>query len=166
MTHMKLCAKSKGVAPDRLVQLMRESKKTDPAVMDNAATSGAQESTCSSSSRMEGGEGEGERGELLQARRSKRLVGQSGKGGSQGKGVEATTILPRGDEDFAMPPPVSRPAGRKGRKRKRDNLQDKLVPCFHSLIIHVHVHFGSPISGSGLGMWLSSWHCVASNVHV
>ena len=123
---MKSCAKSKGVAPDRLVQLMRESKKSGPAVMDSAASSGVQKS--SSSSRTEG-EGEGEREEPLQARRSKRLVGQSGKGGKQGKRLGATTIMSREDEDFAVPPPVSRPAGRKGRKRKRDNLQDKLVHC-------------------------------------
>ena len=87
--------------PDRLVQLMRESKKTSPAVMDSVASSGVQES--SSSSRTVG-EGEGERGEPLQTRRSKRLVDQSGKGGKQGKGLEATSILSREDEDFAMPP--------------------------------------------------------------
>lgn len=131
MTHMKSCAKSKGVAPDILVQMMRESKKTttSPAVTDGAASSGVQESS-SSSSRMEGGEGgEGERGEPFQARRSKRLVGQSGKGGKQSKGVDTTAILSREDEDFTVPPPVSRPTGRRGRKRKRDNLQDELVPC-------------------------------------
>ena len=121
MTHLKLCAKSKGVAPDRLVQLMRESK------MDSAANSVMQES--GSSSRVEQGGGEGEK--PLQARRSKRLVGQSRK---VGKGAETTTTtLPKEDEDFAMPPPVSRPVGRRGRKRKRDNLQDKLVPHFHSI---------------------------------
>lgn len=127
MTHMKSCAKSKGVTPDRLVQLMRESKKTSSAVMDSAASSGVQES--SSSSRTEG-EGEGERREPLQTRRSKRLADQSGKGWKQGKGLEATSVLSREDEDFTMPPPVGRPAaaGRRGRKRKRDNLQDKLVP--------------------------------------
>ena len=124
MTHLKLCAKSKGIAPDRLVQLMRESK------MDSAANSGMQEGA--SSSRVEQGGGEGER--PLQARRSKRLVGQSRKGGKEGKGAEtATTTLPKEDEDFAMPPPVSHPVGRRGRKRKRDNLQDKLVPHFHSI---------------------------------
>ena len=133
MTHVKSCAKSKGVAPDRLVQLMRESKKTSPAIMDSAASSGVQES--SSSSRMEG-EGEGERGEPLQTRRSKRLVDQSGKGGKQGKGLAATSILSREDEDFAMPHPVGHPAGSRGRKRKRDNLQDKLVPYFCNLILY------------------------------
>lgn len=129
MSHLKLCAKSKGVAPDRLVQLMRESKRSSPSVTDSAASSGMLE--INSSSRMErGGEGEGG-GEPVQARRSKRLMGQSGKGGKEGKRVEtATTTLPKEDEDFAMPPPVSRPVGRRGRKRKRDNLQDKLVPCF------------------------------------
>ena len=128
MTHMKSCAKSKGIAPDRLVQMMRESKKTttSPAVTDSAASSGMRESS-SSSSRMEGGEGE--RGEPFQARRSKRLVGQSGKGGKQSKGVDTTAILSREDEDFTVPPPMSRPTGRRGQKRKRDNLQDELVPC-------------------------------------
>jgi hypothetical protein len=126
MTHLKSCAKSKGVAPDRLVQLMRDSKRSSSAVVVSEASSGMEGS--SSSSRMEGegeGEGGGRGGEPLRARRSKRLVG---KGGKEGKGVEsATTVSPKEDEDFAMPPPVSRPAARRGRKRKRDNLQDKLV---------------------------------------
>ena len=124
MTHLKLCAKSKRVAPDRLVQLMRESKT------DSATNSGVQES--GPSSRVERGGGEGEK--PLQTRRSKRLVGQSRKGGKEGKRAETTTTtLPKEDEDFAMPPPVSHPVGRRGRKRKRDNLQDKLVPHFHSI---------------------------------
>ena len=119
MTHIKSCAKAKGIAPDRLVHLVREFKKTNTSV----------DSTSTSSSNVESGslsrlEREGERQE---PRRSQRLVGQSGERGKQpSKRLEAA--LSGGDDDFTLPPPVSHPTGRRGRKRKRDNLQDKLVP--------------------------------------
>ena len=126
---MKSCAKSNGVAPDRLVHLMRESKTTSPATVDSTASSGMLES--SSSSRLEG-EGEGERKEPLQTRRSKRLIGQRREGRKQDKKSEVITVATGEEDDFAMPPPVSRPAGRRGRKRKRDNFQEKSVPCLCS----------------------------------
>lgn len=107
MSHMKSCAKSKNVDTARLVQLLRESKEMSSAL----------ESGPSSSSRLEGEEGEGR----VQTRRSRRLAATQSKSllssGNTQKGRE--------DEDFTMAPPPSGPPSRRGRKRKRDNLQDK-----------------------------------------
>ena len=104
MSHMKSCAKSKDVDTIRLVQMLRESKEN----------SSAQESG-PSSLRLEG-EGEGH----IQTRRSRRLAATQSKtlqsSGNERQGIE--------DEDFTMPPPPG-PPSRRGRKRKRDNLQDK-----------------------------------------
>ena len=103
MSHMKSCAKSKDVDTARLVQLLRESKENSSAVESGP-----------SSLRVEV-ESEGH----VQTRRSRRLLTQSKtllSSGSTQQGIE--------DKDFTMPPPPG-PLSRRGRKRKRDNLQDK-----------------------------------------
>lgn len=128
---MKSCAKSKGIPLDRLVTLMRESKKDNLSTEDKATcSSGGDGSSSSSSARVEG-EGESE-GAIIESRRSKRLAGQSvGERKQLSKAVETANVS-RGDNDFTMAPPGSRPTAgkRRGRKRKRNDLQDKLVPLY------------------------------------
>lgn len=100
---MKSCAKSKGVDTVKLVQLLRESNENSSAVDIGP-----------SSLRLEE-----DKEEHVQTRRSRRLATQSKTlqpSGNERQGIE--------DDDFTMPMPPGPPA-RRGRKRKRENLQDK-----------------------------------------
>ena len=114
MTHMKSCAKSKGVTPEQLLQLMRESREGTSSV----------EGEPSSSSEPQGGTEE-----RIHTRKSKRLAMQSK---NEQQSLQSVLSISRGDDDFTMPPPTGRP-GRRGRKRKRNNLQEELVPCLYDI---------------------------------
>ena len=107
--HMKSCAKSKGVTSERLLQLMRESKESKPIMEGEPSTSEQQGGTK-------------EITESAVTRKSKRLATQS-KNGLQSLQTALSTST--GDDDFTMPPPTSRPGGQRGRKRKRNNLQEE-----------------------------------------
>lgn len=105
---MKSCAKSKEIGPDRLVQMLRESKERQSQSTVDSGRSSTQV------------EQEREVSHLHQTRKQKRSATKT-KEGKQSLGSVSSV---RDEDDFAMPPP-SGPVTRRGRKRKRDNLQEK-----------------------------------------